>query len=201
LNPDDTPYALAFSTDGSTLVSGDLDGRIDVWCNVDDRMRDEDGFGDPDAVWRQHTASVRSLAFSDDGRTLFSASDDGTTLMWNLADWECGPRIPVPVQVWPLATTDQSPVRGAVWSKTQRSLVLGISNGDLRFLSFDAAKLAAELCQQVGPGKESEWDGIVSYGPLDSLAHYIGERPDPHDVCADAPRPTPTSEPESGAPP
>ena len=68
-------YSVAFSPDGSTLASADLDGIIRLWdVETGEYLRTLEG----------HTGSVYSVAFSPDGSTLASGSADGTIRLWEL---------------------------------------------------------------------------------------------------------------------
>ena len=68
--------ALVFSPDDSVIVRGLAAGRIQLWdVTTGDKLTTLDG----------HTATVRTLEFSADGKTLVSAAEDGTILLW---DWE-----------------------------------------------------------------------------------------------------------------
>jgi WD40 repeat protein len=68
-------YCLAWTADGSTLISGSLDHSIRTWNTT---------------TWQQihvltgHTHCVCSIAISPNGPILASASWDNTTRMWNL---------------------------------------------------------------------------------------------------------------------
>ncbi len=77
--------ALAFSTDGSTLACGDLDGKIELWDLETKSLKST--FEGPERV-------VRTLMFTENNTKLASTlgwsgtrwGKDGTTRLWNLAD-------------------------------------------------------------------------------------------------------------------
>ena len=67
---------LVFSPDDTVLVSGLLNGGIELWdVGSGDKLRTLDGHAEP----------VGTLVFSPDGKTLVSTGQDGTILVW---DWE-----------------------------------------------------------------------------------------------------------------
>lgn len=67
---------VAFSSDGSHLVSGSEDNSIRVWNTLTGEQ-----IGEPLLA---HTSAVLSVALSSDG-LLASGSRDGTTRLWDLA--------------------------------------------------------------------------------------------------------------------
>lgn len=75
--------ALAFSTDGATLVAGGPQGRLDVIDVAGEEppraLEITDSHGFP---------QVHDLAFSPDGDRLTAACDDGTLRHWSTATWE-----------------------------------------------------------------------------------------------------------------
>jgi WD40 repeat protein len=83
----DRVWSVAFSPNGSVASASD-DGTIKLWSSQGDLMR----------TLNAHTAGVRAIAFSGDGRLLASAGDEGAALLWNmpqvlsldLHDYACG---------------------------------------------------------------------------------------------------------------
>ncbi len=70
-------YSVAFSPDGETFVSGSR-GSVRLWdVETRNQITTLDG----------HSSEVHSVAFSPDGRTLISGSDDGTMLLWDVAQY------------------------------------------------------------------------------------------------------------------
>ena len=68
--------ALVFSPDDSVIVRALTAGRIQLWdVTTGDKLTTLDG----------HTATVKTLEFSADGKTFISAAEDGTILLW---DWD-----------------------------------------------------------------------------------------------------------------
>jgi WD40 repeat protein len=70
---------LAFSPDGTILVSVGADNRVTLWDVVTGRRR---------ASFEDHTDWVWSAAFSPDGQTLATGSLDGSVRLWRAASQE-----------------------------------------------------------------------------------------------------------------
>lgn len=74
----------------------------------------------------RHTATVRSLAWSPDGRFLASAADDQSVLVWDRAR---GATVPIEL----LRSTDSAgPVRSVAWSRGGELLASGSDDGIVR---------------------------------------------------------------------
>src|SRR6266550_1900197 len=67
--------AIAFSPDGTHIVSGPGDGTVKVWDAVTGQQVGE--------ALRGHKNSVNSVAFSSDGTRIVSGSDDDTIRVWD----------------------------------------------------------------------------------------------------------------------
>lgn len=83
--------SVAVSPDGQTLATGSLDATIKLW----DLPSSDGGAGNPTAAQEfllqtlsGHSRGVSAVAFSPDGQTLVSASQDGTVKIWR-CDWNC----------------------------------------------------------------------------------------------------------------
>ncbi len=70
---------IAFSPDDRHIAASDMEGNLWLWSVDTGRLL---------AVLRGHTLRVPWLQFDADGKTLFSASWDGTIRRWNVQDVE-----------------------------------------------------------------------------------------------------------------
>ena len=68
---------MAFSPDGTRIVSGSDDSTVRVWDAATGRP-----VGQP---LNGHTGSVTSVAFSPDGKRIVSGSEDKTVRVWDAA--------------------------------------------------------------------------------------------------------------------
>jgi WD40 repeat protein len=67
--------AVAFSQDGSRVVSGSFDETVRIWNVM---------MGKAEAELKGHTNWVTSIAFSQDGSRVVSGSNDKTVRIWNV---------------------------------------------------------------------------------------------------------------------
>jgi WD40 repeat protein len=76
---DGWPFALAFSPDGKTLLTGGTDGRLIRWPASADKPQ-------PISTIPAHRGWVRSIAVSPDGKTVATAGNDRRVRLWSMAD-------------------------------------------------------------------------------------------------------------------
>lgn len=90
---------MTFSPDGEILVGGDYDGKLILWNfnQILEKNKEQESL--LSKLWRNltnrklsifknktflgHTASVNTLTYSSDGKTLASGSRDGTVIVWD----------------------------------------------------------------------------------------------------------------------
>jgi WD40 repeat protein len=119
--------AIAYSPDGTLLVSGGENGTIRVWSCAERRLvRELDG----------HKKRIGLLRFRADGRGLLSIDSKGTVIWWDVATWEAGQSFSVellgkPETIW--RWPDVSP--------DGRLLALGTRTGAMRWLNADTGEL------------------------------------------------------------
>ncbi|MBQ2387231.1 MAG: hypothetical protein II300_08135, partial [Bacteroidales bacterium] len=67
--------SVAYSPDGTKIISGSDDGTIKIWdANTGKYLKTLEGHSD----W------VNSVAYSPDGTKIISGSDDGTIKIWGI---------------------------------------------------------------------------------------------------------------------
>lgn len=82
----DAPVAsLAFSSDGSQLLTSGLDNRVHVWA-VPYALQDLDQALAPTVTFNEHLAPVLGLAFLNDDETAITASLDGSVRVWDIRE-------------------------------------------------------------------------------------------------------------------
>ena len=141
------------------LASGSEDGKIRVW-NLHTRKSI--------VSLDSHVSVVKSLALSQDGRTLLSASRDRTIILWDATSWKARKVIPA-LEV----------LEAAGFCPKQEYCYSGGENGRLRVWSIQTGK---EVTREQAVGIESEAIVNIQCGPNFLLSVHVDQRIEIHDV-------------------
>ncbi len=133
--------ALTTSPDGLQIAAGDGKGNLVI---------------NDSAVAKLHTAALRALSYSPDGKWLFSASDDKTITRVHLEDAAGSPRITLPSEALSLAIIEQ----GA-------RIAVGCADGVIRVLPTAHFDLPAEeLAKAPAPAEWKAPARVIALAPL-----------------------------------
>jgi len=118
--------AVAYSPDGTAVVSGSSDSTVRVWDPVTGACL---------LTLREHEGPVYAVALSPDGTLVASGGADGTVVLWTRATGEVVRR-----------TEKLAPeVRALAFAPDGRTLVVGCADKAVRLLDVPAAALVATL--------------------------------------------------------
>jgi WD40 repeat protein len=121
--------AIAYSPDGTLLVSGEDDGRISVWSCAERRLLRE---------LDDHKEQIVLLRFRADGARMLSLDATGNVIWWDALTWQAGQPFAVELpDAW------QEPWRPVDVSADGRLLAFGTRQGAVRWLNAETGELVA----------------------------------------------------------
>lgn len=123
--------ALAFSSDGETLISGGTDGKIRVW---------EVETGRQLSAISAHDGLVLALAFSPDGKLFASSGSDATVRLWDLKS----------EHLLSMFTAHSDSVNALAFSMDGQILVSGGRDAVLRLWNVKAMGLMSTIAVEKG---------------------------------------------------
>jgi WD40 repeat-containing protein SMU1 len=87
-SPESHPETCIFAPDGSGLVTGSVDGFIEVWDVDQCRLRKDLDYQAKDELM-MHEEPVLCTTFNRDGELLATGSQDGKVKIWKLSTGQC----------------------------------------------------------------------------------------------------------------
>jgi tetratricopeptide (TPR) repeat protein len=140
-------WALAFSPDGATLVSGGKDSILNAWSPITATLKEGWPLDEP--------RKTLGLAFAPDGATFAAANGNGTVDLWRVAKSTTRAALPVPTIVPRQIASNATPEQRAY---SQAMDLMDHYAGDRAQL--DQAEAALQEIQRVNPRSALAYCGL-----------------------------------------
>ena len=153
--------SVAFSPDGKTLATGDLDGMAKVW-NLATGQQIRSLANGHDLIFPQRAQSIFSVAFSPDGKTLATGDGRRHAALWNPATsrtrpWQrgddCEPGH------WPPDGPSAVQVLSVAFSPDSKTLATGDDDGTARLWNL----ATGQQIRSLATGSDGVWS--VAFSP------------------------------------